>query len=107
MDWVTGTVPWGKKNCNACLVIVDSFSKSVRHLPFHKEDTSIETALLFWNNIIETCEVPKIIRIDRDPKFTSEFWTNHYFILGTKLSFPSTYHPQTDRMVKRMIQTMK
>ncbi|MBW0528888.1 hypothetical protein O181_068603 [Austropuccinia psidii MF-1] len=54
------------------------------------------TALLFWNNIISTCRVPKIIISDRDPKFTSEFWTNLYDMLGTKLAFSTAYHPQTD-----------
>ncbi|MBW0527501.1 hypothetical protein O181_067216 [Austropuccinia psidii MF-1] len=33
MDWVTGLVPGGKENFNACLIIFDRFSKSVRFLP--------------------------------------------------------------------------
>ncbi|MBW0578087.1 hypothetical protein O181_117802 [Austropuccinia psidii MF-1] len=64
------------------------------------------TALLFWNKIISTCGVPKIIMSDRDSKFTCEFWTNLYDILGTKLAFSTAYHPQTDGLVERMIQTM-
>ncbi|MBW0477678.1 hypothetical protein O181_017393 [Austropuccinia psidii MF-1] len=79
----------------------------MRWLPCHKEDTDMDIALLFWNNIISTCEVPKIIISDRDQKFTSEFWTNLYDMLGTKLSFPTAYHPQTDGLAERMIQTMK
>ncbi|MBW0489107.1 hypothetical protein O181_028822 [Austropuccinia psidii MF-1] len=93
MDWVTGLVPGGKENFNAFLVIFDRYIKSVRCLPCHKEDTEMDTALLFWNNIIATCGVPKIIISDRDPKFTSEFWTNHYDMLGTKLAFFTAYHP--------------
>ncbi|MBW0475731.1 hypothetical protein O181_015446 [Austropuccinia psidii MF-1] len=73
MDWVTGLVPGGKENFNTCQVIVNSYSKSVRCLPCHKEDTSMDTALLFWNNIISTFEVPQIIISDMDPKFTAEF----------------------------------
>ncbi|MBW0509768.1 hypothetical protein O181_049483 [Austropuccinia psidii MF-1] len=107
MDWVTGLVPGGKENYNACLIIVDRFSKSMRCLPCHKEDTAMDTALLFWNNIISTCGVPKIIISDRDPKFTSEFWTNLYDMLGTKLAFSTAYHPQTDGLAERMIQTME
>ncbi|MBW0542382.1 hypothetical protein O181_082097 [Austropuccinia psidii MF-1] len=78
MDWVTGPVSGGKENFNACLVIVDRYSKGVRCLPFHKKDTVFHTALLFWNNIISKCGVPKIIISDRGPKFTSEFGTNLY-----------------------------
>ncbi|MBW0536037.1 hypothetical protein O181_075752 [Austropuccinia psidii MF-1] len=107
MDWVTGLVPGGKENFNAYLIIVDRFSKSVRCLTCHKEGTSMDTALLFWNNIISTCGVPKIIISDRDPKFTSEVWTNLYYMLGTKLAFSTGYHPQTEGLAERMIQTME
>ncbi|MBW0550644.1 hypothetical protein O181_090359 [Austropuccinia psidii MF-1] len=78
MDWVTGLVPGGKEDYNAFLIIVDRFRKSMRCL-CHKEDTAMDTALLFWNKIISTGGVPKIIISDTDPKFTSEFWTNLRF----------------------------
>ncbi|MBW0527950.1 hypothetical protein O181_067665 [Austropuccinia psidii MF-1] len=81
--------------------------KSARCLPCHKEDTALGTALFFWNNILSTCVVPKIIINDRDPKFKSEFWTNLYEILGIKLAFSTAYHPQTDGLAERMIQTME
>ncbi|MBW0547584.1 hypothetical protein O181_087299 [Austropuccinia psidii MF-1] len=68
MDWVTGLVPGGKENFNACQFIVDS---------------------------------------DRNPKFTSEFWTNLYDMLGTKLEFSTAYHPQTYGFAERMIQEME
>ncbi|MBW0491096.1 hypothetical protein O181_030811 [Austropuccinia psidii MF-1] len=107
MDWVTGPVPGGKENFNACLIIVDTFGNSMRFLPCHKEDTPMDTAPLFWNNIISTCGVPKNIISDRDPKFTSEFWTNVCDMLGTKIAFSTAYHPQTDELAERMIQTME
>ncbi|MBW0473085.1 hypothetical protein O181_012800 [Austropuccinia psidii MF-1] len=107
MDWVTGLVPGGKENYNACLIIVDRFRKSMRCLPFYKDDTAMDTALLFWNNIISTCGVPKVIISDRDPKFTSEVWANLYYMLGIKLAFSTDYHPQTDGLAERMIQTME
>ncbi|MBW0478580.1 hypothetical protein O181_018295 [Austropuccinia psidii MF-1] len=107
MNWVTGLVPGGKENFNACLIIVHRFRKSMRCLPCQKEDTANNTSLLFWNNIISTCGVPKIIISDRDPKFTSEFWRNLYDILGTKLAFSTAYPPQTDELAEMMIQTMQ
>ncbi|MBW0481837.1 hypothetical protein O181_021552 [Austropuccinia psidii MF-1] len=106
MDWVTGIVPGGKESFNTCLVIVDRYSKSVRCLPCHKENTAMDTALLFCNNIISTYGVPKIIISDRDPKFISEFWTNLYKMLGTKLSFSTVYHQQTDSLAETIIQIM-
>ncbi|MBW0499646.1 hypothetical protein O181_039361 [Austropuccinia psidii MF-1] len=107
MDWVTGLVPVGKENFNSFLIIVDRFSKCMRCLPCHKEDTAIDISLLFWDNIILTCGVPKMIISDRDSKFTSLFWTNLYEILGTKLAFSTAYHPQTDGLAERMIHKMK
>ncbi|MBW0587328.1 hypothetical protein O181_127043 [Austropuccinia psidii MF-1] len=101
------TCPRGKENYNACLIIADRFSKSMRCLLCHKEDTVMDTALLSSNNIISTCGVPKIIISDRDPKLTSEFLTNLYDMLGTKLAFSTAYHPQTDGLAERMIQTME
>ncbi|MBW0489859.1 hypothetical protein O181_029574 [Austropuccinia psidii MF-1] len=106
MDWVTGLVPGGKENFNFCLVIADRYRKSVRFLPCHNEDTAIDTALLFWNNMIATCGLPKIIISDSDPKLTSEFWTYLYDMLGTKIAFYTAYHPQKDGISERMIQKM-
>ncbi|MBW0498069.1 hypothetical protein O181_037784 [Austropuccinia psidii MF-1] len=96
MDWATGLVTGGKESFNDFLIIVDRFSKILRFLLCHKENTAMDTALVFWNNIISTCGVPKIIISDRDTKFTSEFWTNLYHMLGTNLAFSTAYHPQTD-----------
>ncbi|MBW0555792.1 hypothetical protein O181_095507 [Austropuccinia psidii MF-1] len=104
-DWATGLVPAGKEDINACLIIVDRFRKSVRCLPCHKEDTEMDTSLLFWNNIISTYGVPKIIISYRDSKFTLEFWTNLHDMLGTKLEFSTAYHQHTDGLAERMIQT--
>ncbi|MBW0571220.1 hypothetical protein O181_110935 [Austropuccinia psidii MF-1] len=107
MDWVPGLVPGGREKFNACLIIVDRFRKSMRFLPCHKENTAMDASLLLWNNIICTCGLPKIIMSDREPKFTSEIWMNLYDMLGTKLAFSTAYHPQTDGIAERMIQTME
>ncbi|MBW0481925.1 hypothetical protein O181_021640 [Austropuccinia psidii MF-1] len=50
---------------------------------------------------------PKWEQDHRDPKFTSELWTNLYDMLGTKLAFSISYHPQKDGLAERMIQTME
>ncbi|MBW0552396.1 hypothetical protein O181_092111 [Austropuccinia psidii MF-1] len=101
------TCPRRQRKLNACLIIVERFRKSVRCLPCHKEYTAIDTSLIFWNNIVSACGVPNIIISDRDLKFTSEFWTNLYDILGTKPAFSTAYHPQTDGLAERVIQTME
>ncbi|MBW0460306.1 hypothetical protein O181_000021 [Austropuccinia psidii MF-1] len=52
MDWVTGLPPGGDRSCNACLAIVDRFSKTPIFLPCHKDDTAMDTALLIWNRAV-------------------------------------------------------
>ncbi|MBW0561207.1 hypothetical protein O181_100922 [Austropuccinia psidii MF-1] len=107
MDWVTTLPPGGDKSYNACLVILDIYSKTPSFLPFHKDDTAMDTALLIWNRVIShTCLFKNIIT-DRDPKFTSALWTNVHKLLGTKLSFSTAYHLQTDGLAERMIQTLE
>ncbi|MBW0590400.1 hypothetical protein O181_130115 [Austropuccinia psidii MF-1] len=65
------------------------------------------TALLIWNRAISHTGLFKNIISDRDPKFTSALWTNLPKLLGTKLSFSTAYHPQTDGLAERMIQTLE
>ncbi|MBW0508053.1 hypothetical protein O181_047768 [Austropuccinia psidii MF-1] len=107
MDWVTALPPSGYKSYNACLVIVESYSKTPIFLPCHKNDTAIDAALLQWTRVISHTGLFKNVMSDRDPKFTSELWTNLHRLFGTKLSFSTEYHPQTDGLAERIIQTVK
>ncbi|MBW0513920.1 hypothetical protein O181_053635 [Austropuccinia psidii MF-1] len=87
MDWVTALPPGGEKIYDACLVIVDRYSKTPIFLPCHKDDTAMDTALLILNKFISNTGLFKNIISDRDPKFTSALWTNLHNLLCTKLSF--------------------
>ncbi|MBW0574485.1 hypothetical protein O181_114200 [Austropuccinia psidii MF-1] len=107
MDWVTNLPPGGDKSYNECLVIVDRYSKTPIFLPCHKDDTAMDTALLIWNRVISHTGLFKKIISDRDTEFNSALWTNLHRILGTKLSFATAYHPQTDGLAERMIQTLE
>ncbi|MBW0512376.1 hypothetical protein O181_052091 [Austropuccinia psidii MF-1] len=48
-----------------------------------------------------------IFESERDTKFTSALWKNPYQLFGTKLSFYTAYHPQTDGLAEIMIQTLE
>ncbi|MBW0583459.1 hypothetical protein O181_123174 [Austropuccinia psidii MF-1] len=107
MGWVTGLPPGGDRSYKACLVIVDRFSKTPIFLPCHRDDTAMDIALLIWNRLVSWTGIFKNIISDRDPKFTSGLWTNIHQLFGTKLSFSTAYHPQTDALAEWMIQALE
>ncbi|MBW0571607.1 hypothetical protein O181_111322 [Austropuccinia psidii MF-1] len=107
MDLVTGPPPGVDRSYNSCLVIVDRFCKTPIFLPCHKDDTSMDTALLIWNRVISSTGIFTNIISDRDPKLTSALWTYLLQLFGTKFSFSTAYHPQTDGLAERMIQTLE
>ncbi|MBW0593292.1 hypothetical protein O181_133007 [Austropuccinia psidii MF-1] len=65
----------------------------------------MDTALLLWSSVISHTGLFKNIISERYPKFTSALWTNLHRFFGTNLSFSTAYHPQTDGLAERMIQT--
>ncbi|MBW0528380.1 hypothetical protein O181_068095 [Austropuccinia psidii MF-1] len=67
MDWVTALPPGGDKSYNACLVIVDRYSKTKIFLPCHKDDTAMDTAFSIRNKVIFHTGLFKNIISDRDP----------------------------------------
>ncbi|MBW0565584.1 hypothetical protein O181_105299 [Austropuccinia psidii MF-1] len=76
-------------------------------LPCHKDDTAMDTAIMIWNKAISHTGLFQNIISDRDPKFTPALWTNLHNLFGKKLSFSTSYHPQTDGLAEIMIQTLE
>ena len=64
-------------------------------------------AKLYLDEIIRLHGIPVSIVSDRNPRFISRFWQKMQEMLGVKLSFSTTYHPQTDRQSERIIQTLE
>ncbi|MBW0463559.1 hypothetical protein O181_003274 [Austropuccinia psidii MF-1] len=105
MDWVTELPQSVDKSYDASLV--ERYRKTPIFLPYHKDDTAMYTALLMWKRVISHKGLFKNIITERDPKFTSPLLTNLHRLFGTKLSFCIEYHPQTDGLGDRMIQTLE
>ena len=62
---------------------------------------------LYVNRIVCLSVVPVSIVSDRGATFTSVFWKELYKVLGTRLDFNATFHPQTDGQSERTIQTLE
>ena len=45
--------------------------------------------------------------IDRDPRFTAQFWKSFQKAMGTQLSMSTAFHPQTDGQSERTIQILE
>ncbi|MBW0561607.1 hypothetical protein O181_101322 [Austropuccinia psidii MF-1] len=67
----------------------------------------MDTALLISNRLVSCTGIFTNIISERDPKFTSALWTDFHQLFGTKLAFSTAYHPQTDGLAERMIQTLE
>ena len=59
------------------------------------EDTFLaaSVAKLFVAHIIQQFGLPKELVHDRDPPFTSAFWKKFWWLVGTKTSASTAYHP--------------
>ncbi|MBW0583718.1 hypothetical protein O181_123433 [Austropuccinia psidii MF-1] len=107
MDLETALPQGVNRSYNACLVLVERYKKTPMFLPCHEDDTVMDTAIIIWNIFISHTGLFQNIISNRDPKFISELWTNLHNLFGTKLSFSTAYHPQTDDLAGIMIQTFK
>ncbi len=106
MDFVTG-FPRSQQGHDAVWVIVDRLTKSAHFLPGHTTWTRDRLAQAYINEVVRLHGVPTSITSDRDPRVVSNFWQSLQRVLGTKLHFSTTFHPQTDGQSERAIQFLE
>ncbi|MBW0569965.1 hypothetical protein O181_109680 [Austropuccinia psidii MF-1] len=96
MDWVTGLPPGGDTRYNACLVIVDRFSKTPIFLPFQKDATAMDTALLIWNRVVSWTGIFTNIISDTDPNSPQHY--GKIFTNYLRQNYPSL-QPTTHKLM--------
>jgi len=77
-------------------VVVDRLTKFAQFLPLKHPYTAEKLAELFISQLFKIHGMPTSIISDRDPTFTSKFWTEIFKAQGVFLAFSSAYHLQTD-----------
>ncbi|KAE9289215.1 hypothetical protein PF008_g25933 [Phytophthora fragariae] len=100
MDFIFG-LPRDAEGRTGVLIFVDRFSKMVFLAPIAAEVTADESAELFLDLVFRHHGLPESIVSDRDPRFTSAFWTRLFALLGTRLLMSTAAHPETDGQTER------
>ena len=106
MDFVVG-LPRTQRGNDAIWVIVDRLTKSTHFIPMCTSDSVEHLAELYIREIVRLHGVLVTIVLDRDPHFTTRLWQSHREALGTKLTFSTAYHPQTDGQSERTIHILE
>jgi hypothetical protein len=106
MDFIV-QLPTTKAGFDAIVVFVDTFSKMVHLAPTKTTASALDTAWIFFDQVIKLHGLPKSVVSDRDAKFTSKFWKSLFQTMGTRLAMSTTFHPQTDGQTKHANQTLE
>ena len=85
-------------------VVLCRLTSMVHLIPLKTTTTAAQLALLFMSHIVRLHGLPETIVSDRDPKFTSQFWTETHRLLSIKLLRSTAFHPQTNGASERMIR---
>jgi transposase InsO family protein len=78
------------------LTVVDRFSKYAHFVPIGHPYTATSVAKVFFDSVVRLHGIPESIVSDRNPIFTSKFWTELFTLSGVKLQLSSAFHPQSD-----------
>ena len=106
MDFVIGLPVIGRKH-DSVWVVVDRLTKSFHFLPVRTDYSLDKLAELYIKQIVQLHGIPVFIISDRDLRFTSRFWGKSQEALSTRLNFSTTFHPQTDGQLERVIQVLE
>ncbi|XP_061337897.1 uncharacterized protein LOC133284810 [Gastrolobium bilobum] len=84
MNFVTG-LPRTQAGYDAIWVVVERLTKSAHFIPVKGTYTTEKLAQIYVKEIVRLHGVPESIISDRDPKFTSQFWSSLQQAFGTQL----------------------
>src|ERR1700676_1452144 len=94
-------------------VVICRLTSMVHLIRINTTTKASELASLYIKEIVRLHGLPESIVSDRDPKFTSRFWSETHRILGTKLVMSTAFPPQMDgaseranRSIGQILRTM-
>jgi len=105
MDFI-GPLPPSANGENFLWVIMDRLTSLIHLIAIKTSTDAAELAHQYIQEIVRLHGIAKSIFSDRDPRFTSKFWTEVNRILGTQLLMSTAFHPQTDGATERTNRTV-
>ena len=70
---------------DSILTVIDKATRMVHLIPCKKSITAVETAKLYWDQVLKLHGVPRILYSDRGTQFTNQFWKTLWGLMGTQL----------------------
>lgn len=92
------------KGFDTIWVLVNRLTKYVHFLPTRNNSSLEKLTEIYIKEIVQLHGIQVSIISDHDPQSTSKFWRSLYEVLGTRLYFSTTFHPQIDG---QSVRTMK
>jgi hypothetical protein len=102
-DFILG-LPKTSTGLDAVMTVTCKFSKKVEFIPGKETWTAAEWAKAYFAHTTDW-SIPSVWIGDRDSKWLSEFWTQLFTNMGTRISATTAYHPQSDGQSERTNQT--
>jgi hypothetical protein len=106
LDLITD-LPRTDRGHDAIIVFVDRLSKMTHFAPCTKTISAAELAMIFGRDVVRLHGFQKNLVLDRDPRFTSQFFSDLCKLFGTQLRMSTAFHPQTDGQTERMNRTLE
>lgn len=94
------------KGFEVIFVVVDRLTKYAHFIPLSHPYSASSVAQAFMDNIYKIHGLPADIVSDRDPIFTSTFWSELLLKLGVQLNMSTSYHPQSDGQTEKVNQCL-
>jgi hypothetical protein len=100
VDFIT-KLPRTVKQHDSIMVVVDKLTKEAHFIPVNTTHKATNIADIFINEVVMLHGVLKTIVLDRDPKFTLNFWKGLFKGFLTNLNLSTTYHRESDEKTER------
>ena len=75
------------------MVVIYKISKGAHFIPVNTTYKDSNIVDIFMKQIFHLHGIPKVIILERDPKFTGNFWKSLFKGLNTTLNFSTFFHP--------------